>query len=162
MSTMQTSQLKPNPAGKDRTKTGISETQLAAEWVDLKNVGRQNVDLSGINLCHKAFKKDGSYEWEVVASLNGVIPPGKVLRVHSGKGPHSIVRAEDKVGNDYFVFTGQSRYIWNNDFGDTSLLWEVSAKRTIDQASYDPNPPEGVVLQRVGDKLEPTAVAYRR
>jgi hypothetical protein len=24
---------------------------------------------------------------------------------------------------------------------------------TIDKASYDPNPPEGVVLVRVGDKL---------
>ena len=29
----------------------------------------------------------------------------------------------------------------------------AQAKTTIDKASYDPNPPEGVVLVRAGDRL---------
>ncbi len=162
MKTIQTSQLKPNPAGKDRTKTGISETQLAAEWVDIKNIGRSSVNLTGVSLFHKAFKQDGSFEWDLVIRLSGEIGAGQVLRVHSGKGPFSVVRAEDKVGSDYYMFTGQSRYMWNNDYGDASLLWQPSDKVTIDEASYDPYPPEGVILQRVGSKLvAPARVASR-
>lgn len=157
MKTIQTSQLKPNPAGKDRTKTGASESQLAAEWVDIKNTGRSSVDLSGVSLYHKAFKRDGSFEWDLVVKLSGEIGAGQVLRIHSGKGPFSVVRAEDKVGSDYYMFTGQSRYIWNNDHGDTSLLWQPSTELRIDEASYDPYPPEGVILQRVGSKLVASA-----
>jgi hypothetical protein len=162
MKTLQTTRLKPNPAGKDRTRTSISETQLAAEWVDIKNVGGQNVDLSGVSVYHKAFKRDGTYEWELVVSLSGVLEPAKVLRIHSGKGPYSVVREEDKVGSDYYLFTGVSRYIWNNDFGDTSALWEPATKTFIDQAYYDPYPPEGVILQRVGDMLVAPATVVSR
>lgn len=162
MKTIQTSQLKPNPAGKDRTKTGASETQLAAEWVDIKNTGRSSVNLTGISLYHKAFKRDGSFEWDLVVKLSGEIGAGQVLRIHSGKGPFSVVRAEDKVGSDYYMFTGQSRYIWNNDHSDTSLLWQPSTELRIDEASYDAYPPEGVILQRVGSKLvAPARVASR-
>ena len=90
------------------------------------------------------------------------IPAGQVLRVHSGKGPFSVVRAEDRIGSDYYMFTGESRYIWNNDFGDSSLLWQPATKVTIDEASYDAYPPEGVILQRVGSKLvAPARVASR-
>ena len=153
MKTVRTNQLKPNPAGKDRTRTGASETQLAAEWVDIKNIGRLDVDLTGATLFHKAYNRDGGFEWEVVRRLSGVLPAGKVLRVHSGKGPYSVVRDEDKVGSDYYFFTEESRYIWNNDKGDTSLLSEPASKTTIDQAGYDPYPPEGIILHRVGDKL---------
>jgi len=33
------------------------------------------------------------------------------------------------------------------------LLFVESTKTTIDKASYDPDPPEGAVLVRAGDKL---------
>lgn len=161
MKTIRTNQLKPNPAGKDRTRSGASETQFAAEWVDIKNTGRIDVDLNGVTLFHKAFKRDGTFEWEVVRRLTGTLPAGKVLRIHSGKGPYNVVRDEDKAGSDYYFFTEESRYIWNNDRGDTSLLWEPASKTTIDEAAYDSNPPEGVILQRVGDKLVAPVAAYR-
>jgi hypothetical protein len=163
MKTIRTNQLKPNPAGKDRSKSGaMSEAQLAAEWVDIKNVGRIDVNLAGVTLFHKAFKPDGSFEWEAVRQLSGILPAGNVLRIHSGKGPHSIVRDEDKAGSDYFMFTGESRYIWNNDFGDTSHLWEPATKSTIDQANYDPYPPGGMILVRISDKLVAPVGAGRR
>lgn len=127
-----------------------------------KNTGRSSVDLTGVSLFHKAFKQDGSFEWDLVVRLFGEIGTGQVLRVHSGKGPFSVVRAEDKVGSDYYMFTGQSRYMWNNDYGDASLLWQPSDKVTIDEASYDPYPPEGAILQRAGSKLvAPAWVASR-
>lgn len=40
-----------------------------------------------------------------------------------------------------------------HDHGDASLLWQPATNVTIDEASYDPYPPEGVILQRVGSKL---------
>jgi hypothetical protein len=162
MKTIQTTQLKPNPAGKDRTRTSISETQLAAEWADISNTGRQSVDLSGVSLFHKAYNRSGGFEWELARKLGGVLEPGKVLRIHSGKGPYSVVRNEDKVGSHYYFFTGESRYIWNNDFGDMALLWEPATDIYVDQASYDPYPPDGVILQRVGNKLVvPATIAAR-
>ncbi|MCC7336730.1 MAG: hypothetical protein IT422_16690 [Pirellulaceae bacterium] len=161
--TVRTNQLKPNPAGKDRSTSGASESQLAAEWVDIKNVGRTNIALSGVNLYHKAFRRDGSFEWELVGKLSGVLGAGQVLRVHSGKGPYSVVRPEDSVGSDFYIFTGVSRYIWNNDYSDSSLLWQPSTKASIDEASYDAYPPEGAILQRVGDKLvAPSWATVRR
>lgn len=160
---VQASQLKPNPAGKDRSASGANESQLAAEWVDIKNVGRTNISLSGVNLYHKAFKRDGSFGWELVAKLSGVLGASQVLRVHSGKGPYSVVRPEDSVGSDFYLFTGVSRYIWNNDYGDSSLLWQPSRKARLDEASYDAHPPEGAILQRVGDKLvAPSWATLRR
>lgn len=163
MKTIQTTRLKPNPAGKDRSRTSISEIQLAAEWVDIENVGGRNIDLTGASLYHKAFKRDGSFDWELVRNLSGVLEPGNVLRIHSGKGPYSLVRDEDKIGSDYYMFTGESRYIRNNDFGDTSALWEPPTQTFIDQTGYDPNPPEGMILHRVSNKLvAPSVVVSRR
>lgn len=162
MTTIQTTRLKPNPAGKDRSKTSISETQLAAEWIDFKNVCGQTVELGGLSLYHKAFKSNGTYEWELVRTLGGVLEPGKVLRIHSGKGPYAVVQDADKVGSDYYYFTGQSRYVWNNDFGDTAAIWRPSTKEFVDQASYDPYPPEGVILQRVGNKFVALTAAVSR
>jgi hypothetical protein len=57
------------------------------------------------------------------------------------------------AGADYHVFTGEDEYVWNNRQGDTPLLFNDTTEKTIDKASYDPNPPEGVVLVRAGDKL---------
>lgn len=159
--TLQTVRLKPNPAGKDRTKTGVSETQLGAEWVDIKNTGSYDVSLAGTNLFHKAYKYDGSWDWELVKALSGILKPGEILRVHSGKGPLSVLRAEDQSGAHYHTFIGESRYVWNNDKGDTAGLWQPATKEWDDEASYDPYPPEGVILVRSGSKLVAQAAAYR-
>ena len=159
MKTLQTVRLKPNPAGKDRTRFGATETQLGAEWADIKNTGIYDVNLTGVNLYHKAFKRDGSWEWEIVKSLSGLLRPQQVLRIHSGKGPLTALREEDVRGADLHDFTGRSSYIWNNAEGDTAALWEPATQQWIDQASYDPNPPEGVVLVRIGDKLVVPAAA---
>lgn len=84
-------------------------------------------------------------------------PPGKIVRVHSGQNRElSVVRPDDLAGADYHVFTGDDAYVWNNKQGDTPLLFYDVKKETIDSASYDPNPPEGVVLVRQGDKLVAT------
>jgi hypothetical protein len=59
--------------------------------------------------------------------------------------------AEDVAGVDYHCFTGRRNYIWNNACGDVAGLYD--GRVFEDKAGYDPQPPEGAVLFRVGDKL---------
>jgi hypothetical protein len=154
MKSLQVTSAKPNPSGKDRSRSGqATPAQLGGEWVDVTNVGVSPVDLKGVNLCHVAYKNDGTTEWAVVAFLGGVLKPRETLRVHSGSGPLQALHAADQQGVQWHSFTGNN-YVWNNDKGDVPLLWDTTSKTTIDQTFYDPNPPEGFVLRRVGQKLQ--------
>ena len=164
MQTVQLFRLKPNPRGKDRARTsGASAAQLGAEWVDLKNTGSSPVTLSGITLYHLAYSRTSSQaEWKEVVALPGSLQAGKVLRIHSGKTRDlSVLNPEDIAGADFHLFSGEDVYVWNNAEGDTAGLWYVVGKTWVDKASYDANPPEGVVLARLGEKLVPTGVGTR-
>lgn len=161
---LRVSQLKPNPAGKDRSRYGSpSPAQLGAEWVDIKNVGTAPAPLDGIELYHLAYGRPGTQpEWQKITSFSGSLGVSKVLRVHSGQARDlSVLNREDLVGADHHLFTGRDSYVWNNAEGDTAGLWEPQSKTWADKASYDPYPPEGVVLIRSGAKLVPTGAALR-
>lgn len=151
---LQIARIKPNPAGKDTYRGYAPASQLAAEWVDITNAGTLPVVLNGISLYHRAFTA-GNARWALVTSLQGSLPAGRTLRVHAGRGGVGVVRQADLIGADYHAFTGEDRYVWNNREGDTPLLWHDAQKVQIDAAAYDPNPPEGAVLVRVGDRLVP-------
>jgi hypothetical protein len=160
---LQTVRLKPNPSGKDRSRFGASAAQLGGEWADIKNVGQRPVDMTGIKLFHVAYS--GSYDngtWaQVINFTQGVLGVGQSVRVHSGSGPESALRAEDRAGVDFHVFTNRDVYTWNNDRGDRAAIGRTDRDLT-DQASYDAYPPEGDVLQRVGNMLVPSHVAAGR
>ena len=146
---------KPNPAGKDRpAQGGPSVAQLAAEWVDFRNDTGVDVALGGVSLWHLTYAPGRAPEWAQIMTFSGTLPAGRIVRVHSGmKRDVSVIRQEDRDGADYHAFTGDDAYVWNNKQGDTPLLFRAAEKSTIDKASYDPNPPEGLVLVRHGDKL---------
>jgi hypothetical protein len=162
MKTLQTVQLKPNPPGKDRTRYGgATATQLGAEWADIKNVGSRDVDLTGVELYHIAYSTTyPNGRWELVTRFSsGGLRPGQVVRVHSGRVNNiGVLRQEDLAGADFHIFTGRDSYIWNNDRADCASLWMTGASNEFDKACYTPNPPEGVVLHRVGDSLVPSTV----
>lgn len=162
MKTLTINQLKPNPAGKDRPRVGpLDPSQLAAEWVDIKNTGNCAIDLGGVQLYDRAFSASHPEgEWRAILTLERFsLPPARTLRVHSGRNRGiAVIRAEDREGSDYFIFTGRDEYVWNNKEGDTAALWDSYEQRTIDAASYDPNPPDGVILVRVGAKLQPAYI----
>lgn len=164
MKTLLITQIKPNPAGKDRDRFGnASKSQLAAEWMDFRNTGLAAVDLGDVVLYHIAYPPGSSQgHWEQVMSFRGILAAGRTVRVHSGSGPESVVRPEDLVGADHHLFTGRN-YVWNNREGDTPRLFDSLLRFNIDQASYDPYPPEGHVLVRSGNKLvRAMAPAYVR
>ena len=157
-------QLKPNPAGKDRGRLGsVSPAQLGAEWVDIKNFGGAPVDLAGTVLFHLAYGRTGVQpDWQKITSFNGRLPAGAVLRVHSGQSRDlNMLYIDDRIGADFHLFTGRDAFIWNNAEGDTVGLWETSSKSWADSASYDAYPPEGVILVRSGSKLIPAGIAAR-
>jgi hypothetical protein len=164
MKTLLITRIKPNPAGKDRNRFGTATaSQLAAEWVDFKNTGSAAVDLCGIELYHLAYAPGSTQgRWDKIIDFNGILQVGRTVRVHSGSGPESVIRPEDRAGADHHLFTGRN-YVWNNREGDCPTLFDPMLNQNVDQASYDPYPPEGQVLVRSGSKLIPVTVpAYTR
>lgn len=160
MKTLKVTQLKPNPTGKDRTPNGqATPAQLGAEWADFENNGQYSVDLTGVELYHVAYGAGGKAEWALITRFSsGTLKPGESVRVHSGRQRDlSVLYAEDQRGATYHTFSGEDRYVWNNDKGDRAGLFDKDGK--IDSAAYDPYPPEGVILVRSGDKLVATAGA---
>ena len=154
MKTMKSVRIKPNPAGKDRTRRGATAAQLGGEWVDLKNEGTLAVILNGLSLYHVAYSGAADNgTWENVVSFTGQLEAGKVMRVHSGSGPQSILNAADLQGADVHVFTNRDNYVWNNDRGDCSALQKDSETEKFDKVWYDTKPLEGVILVRSGDKF---------
>lgn len=153
--------IKPNPAGKDKTKNGsATASQLAAEWVDIRNEGGVALNLRGVSLWHRAYTSGQSWEWEKVTDFEFSLPAGETVRVHSGRNNSiSVINIEDRGGANYHAFTGTDRYVWNNREGDEPLLFVGAKKETIDRATYDPQPPEGIVLVRYGNKLIAAAQA---
>jgi len=162
MKTLQTHRLKPNPAGKDRTRYGgATQAQLGGEWVDVKNTGSSPVNMDGVTLYHVAFANGRASHWEKVIGFTGVLQPGNVVRVHSGSGPVTALNADDLRGADHHIFTQRDSYVWNNAEGDTSRITETQGSSEVetDKVGYAPNPPEGVVLVRAGDQLIPGRIA---
>lgn len=161
MKTLQTSRLKPNPAGNDKNRYGTaSPSQLGAEWVDIKNTGSAGVNMEGVTVYHVAFRNGQASHWEVVTSFtSGTLGAGEVVRIHAGHGPVTALNPEDRNGATYHVFTNRDQYVWNNAEGDTSRITEKSGNSEVetDKANFDPYPPEGVVLVRSGTKLVPSS-----
>jgi len=163
MKTLQTSRLKPNPAGKDKSRSGhASIAQLGAEWVDIRNTGSSPVNLDGVKLYHIAFANGQPSHWEAIMSFTGTLGASEVVRIHGGHGPESALNSEDRSAATYHLFTKRDQYVWNNAEGDTSRITEPasnSGEIDTDKASYDPHPPEGVVLMRSGAKLVPSSAS---
>jgi hypothetical protein len=154
MKTMKSVRIKPNPAGKDRSRGGATATQLGAEWVDLKNDSTATAVLNGLSLFHVAYSgATDNGKWEKVVGFSGHLGAGQVMRVHSGCGPVSALSQTDLQGADVHVFTNRDNYIWNNDRGDCAALQEDGETEKLDQCWYDSKPPEGIVLVRVSNKF---------
>jgi len=141
---------KPNPAGKDRFD-GVVETsasQVASEWIDLKNANFLHAfNLKGARIC-KA-KEDDS--WEDVYSfpddIDYELGPEKTLRLHSGKVIEiSHLFEIDKFGADEHAFT-QKSYVWSNKKGEKIAIFSGDGGK-LDETFYEPYPPEGEILER--------------
>lgn len=153
---------KPNPDGKDRSANGATHTQLLGEWVDLKNIGDAPVNVSSLHLTHKEFD-DHCHATNAGPQLywNGsgseILHPGKVLRVHTGhRSQMAQMNPSDAVGADLHSYADRSNFVLNNKCGDEiGVWWKTSAGewKKADSASYDPQPKEGAVLVRIGQKL---------
>lgn len=133
----------PNPVGKDKPAHGApTNEKLNQEWIQFKNIKAEDVDLSHLTLRHKTFnawcQETGNDE---LMSFKGTLKSGHSIRVHTGSG---TVYQEGLV---WYLFASKGNFVWNNKCGDTVIL--RLGQSVNDHASYDPNPPEGVVLQRI-------------
>jgi hypothetical protein len=155
---------KPNPAGKDRTRSGPIPQQLVAEWVDIKNIGTQSVSFASMELHDTQFGRTcsdivGTERYWQERQSRDALAPGQILRVHTGsKQYENTLSAEDR-GSDvsWRGFADHGNFVLNNVCGDViTVIWaDDRNQRWKDSAGYDANPPEGAVLYRVGDRLKP-------
>lgn len=155
-------QAKPNPAGKDRTAWGSPrQEQLLGEWVDLRNVGDTSVPLSISHLSDIEFSqncvptKNPAIYWNGSSAQS--LSPGQIVRVHTGKSVYSLsMLNEDRVGVHLHAYAEKGNFVLNNKCGDIIRVWWKSSDGKLnreDEAAYDPNPAEGSILKRVGNKL---------
>lgn len=151
---LQTTKAKPNPSGKDRSRFFTPQQQLAGEWIDIQNTGSLPISLNNLEVYHLAYKMTGT-EWEKVIVLSGMLPAGKIVRIHSGREIPLLQLLEiDRIGAEYHIFTGKN-YVWNNDQVDKPSIFNSQLKKWEDQTWYDKYPPEGIVLKRDNGKLVP-------
>lgn len=151
---------KPNPLGRDRLGRTVPSSQLAGEWIDIKNVGTEVYGFKSIVLEHVAYPPGFPYgQWERVIDLTpaGSLAVNQTLRVHSGgRIDLSLLHQVDIQGAELHIFTGKS-YVWNNDRSDTARLMFYPASPNlpfcVDQAGYTLAPREGAILQRRGNLL---------
>jgi hypothetical protein len=153
--------MKLGLAGMDRSQYGSPSSRKPGDWVDVRNDSSSSVRTNGLCLYHLEFPSpDAQPEYRFVVTLPECsLKPGEVLRLHSGpRREVAALHVEDRSGADWHAFTGGEACLWNRREGDTAVLYEVAKKETIDSVSYDPDPPEGVLLLRQGARLVATAV----
>jgi hypothetical protein len=153
--------MKLGPTGTGRSQNGSPSHGKPEEWFDLRNDGSASVRTSGLCLYHLEYPSpEGEPEYRFVLTLpESSLKPGEILRVHSGpRRDLSALYSEERIGADQHAFTGEDARIWNRREGDTAVLYAQATKELTDSVSYDPDPPEGVVLYRQGPKLVPTPV----
>jgi hypothetical protein len=155
--TLQSVRIKPNPFGKDRSKRGASAIQLAAEWVDMKNVTSGTLDLSGVFVRHIGYSPaHPSGQWDVVFQFpkGSTLKAGEIVRIHSGKQTNiAMINQNDVDGANWHYFTGVDNYVWNNDKNDCVNLSMSLPTTHFDQACYAAPVAEGAILIRNGDRL---------
>ncbi|HKU74256.1 MAG TPA: hypothetical protein VJR02_10070 [Pyrinomonadaceae bacterium] len=163
---LQIIRAKPNPIGKDKTSGGVPKAeQLLGEWVDIKNIGTESVLFSSMKLSHTEYgsrcEETGQTETYWMPGGTQSLDPGRQVRVHTGRSADKSVMREEDRAPDWEAFAGRSNFILNNRCGDgLKIIWkDGTGNLRSDTASYEPNPPEGVVLTRIGNLLVSTTAA---
>lgn len=132
----------PNPAGKDRSASGVTNNQLNGEWVEFRNTSYQTLSLSGLTLVHQTYNQSCQRTgYDVLTPFSGTLGVGQSIRVHTG----TCQGYQD--GNITHLFLNRGNYVWNNRCGDSVIL--QSGTNVVDWAAYGNNPPEGKILARV-------------
>jgi hypothetical protein len=155
-------QAKPNPVGKrgnDRTDRTRDEL-LLGEWVDIENNGIELITFSRIQLHHTLFNElcqtSGQTKKYWSAEGTGLLKPGQILRVHTGRHQDRGMLSEaDEDDADWHAYAERADFVLNNRCGEVIVLtWQDEEGREYkDVASYAPNPPEGAVLIRSDNQL---------
>lgn len=152
-------QAKPNPAGKDKQDGKPLATKLLGEWVDVRNDGTSSITFAGVSLDHTAYDEacrnpNNKPYW--AGKAEQTLAVGQTMRLHTGKyQDRALMAPEDGSGVHLHAYAESGSFVLNNKCGDALALWFNNGNWTkLDGAAYDPNPKEGAVLRRVGDKLK--------
>jgi hypothetical protein len=157
-------QAKPNPTGRDRedrTDRNLTRPELLlGEWVDIENNGIELITFSRIQLHHTLFNElcqtRGQTEKYWSAEGTGLLKPGQILRVHTGRHQDKSLMSEvDEEDADWHAYAERADFVLNNRCGEIIVLtWQDEEGREYkDVASYAPHPPADVILIRSENQL---------
>ena len=133
----------PNPVGRDHPRNQPpTNEKLNEEWIEFLNNQTYAVPLQEFTLHDYTFDgrcvKTGERQLQ---TYTGTLQPGHSVRVHTGTGQTY------NTGTVWHLFLNWENFVWNNACGDYVVLRRNT--NLDDWASYEPNPPDGVVLERV-------------
>jgi hypothetical protein len=157
-------QSKPNPRGKERKDGTMTQAilpeLLLGEWVDIENNGIELITFSRIQLHHSLFndlcQTRGETEKYWCAEGTGLLKPGQILRIHSGRHHDRNLMSEADEGDvDWHAYAEREDFVLNNRCGEVIVLtWQDEEGREYkDVASFAPHPPEGEILKRSDNQL---------
>ncbi|MFL6281544.1 MAG: hypothetical protein ACJ74Q_00085 [Pyrinomonadaceae bacterium] len=140
---------------------------MLGEWVEVKNICTESISFSSMTLNHTLFDSRCQSTNRTENYWSGgpeQLLPGQVIRVHTGKLSDKHLTAEaDRAGVDWHGYANRDNFVLNNCCGDRIYVtWpDANGRAASDVTYYRPNPPEGVVLRRRGEVLEPVSAAAR-
>jgi hypothetical protein len=158
---LQIYRAKPNPVGKEQISNGSPRpNQLLGEWVDIENTGTEPITFSKIGLHHTLFDEQchtlGETERYWKAEGSGLLKPGQILRVHSGRHrDKNQMSKADNEGADWHAYAERDDFVLNNRCGDIVVVsWlDQEGQKFTDSASYAPHPAVDATLRRADHQL---------
>ncbi|MDP8207118.1 MAG: hypothetical protein P9L92_10680 [Candidatus Electryonea clarkiae] len=136
-----------NPVGKMKwVNQSPPSSVLNEEWVQLRNIGTQEVSLNNIKLMHWTYSgktADTAQNVEIL-TLSGSLNRGTSLRIHSGKGKAFI----DPKTQIIHIFCNAVSGQFNYQIIQPDCITLSVGGKSIDFARYDPPIPEGKRLRR--------------
>jgi hypothetical protein len=139
-----------NPPKKEANLVArVRDELLNQEWIQLRNVDNHPVVLDGISLNHVIYLMGGDQKHSLVMNLQGSLPGGSSIRIHTGAG----VPTFDKARNVYHAYISSKRFMFQVSKPD-NLFLEKNGKM-VDYASYKAPVKVGIRLKRKGNTLIP-------
>jgi hypothetical protein len=137
-----------NPKGKaERASVQVGFDMLNDEWVQIRNISRDSIALSGLSLYHWVYQTGtgGKPQQQLVMRLRGQLPPLAAIRIHSGKNQDWW----DTQRNIYHSYINPKKKFFLYQISKPDRLILMHGGGQVDYVDYEPPVPVGRRLKRV-------------
>jgi hypothetical protein len=134
-----------HPRGKaERLNVPVDNERLNREWVQIRNMTPDNLELDQVSLHHLVYQA-GEAKESLVLRLTGTLPAMARMRIHSGSGTASY----DDSRQLYHAYVNPKQKAFRYQIMKPETLLLRRNNKLVDRAGYDANQPMGIRLKRV-------------